>query len=114
MALANLPNDMIFTIMKFASDTRLDWRRCEWKRREAGLIRSLEGGSVLEHQEEPELLNWTLAGRLFMTEIFEQFPRFGRDMGPPLYAPPPMEDFRRWYLLQYRWLIAGEQENRWI
>jgi len=112
MAIANLPHDVLFTIMKFASDTRVDWRIC--KRREAACIRSLEGGSALEYHDDKQLLDWTLYGRLFMTETLEQFPAFGVPGFLQLQAPPPMEDFRRWYLLQYRWLTyTGGQANLW-
>lgn len=105
-----LPLEILYTIKTFATDTRLDWRTC--KKPVADLIRSLEWGSVVGQDEE--LLEWTLYGRLYMEQTLEQFPEIGA--GPKsLRAPDNMEDFRRWYLLQYRWLRgAGQEENRWV
>jgi hypothetical protein len=110
MAYMSLPLEILYTIKTFATDTRVDWRTC--KKREAALIRSLEGGSVLG--QDPDLLDWTLYGRLYMEETLELFPEIGA--GPKsLRAPDNMEDFRRWYLLEYRWLRgAGQEENRWV
>ena len=107
MAYLDLPIEILYTIKTFATDTRVDWRTC--KRREASLIRSLEGASVLQDQD---LLDWTLYGRLYMEHTLAEFPEIGA--GPSLRAPTNMEDFRRWYLLQYRWLNRMEQENRWV
>ena len=111
MAYMNLPLEILYTIKTFATETRVDWRTC--KRREAALIRSLEGNSVIG--QDQELLEWTLYARLYMEETLELFPEIGA--GPkPLHAPDNMEgDFRRWYLLQYRWLRGvGQEENRWV
>lgn len=96
-----LPDELLFTILKFASNTRVDWRTC--KRQEAALIQGLEFGQ--------DLLDWTLYGRKFMSETLMEFPEIGQ--GGSLGEPRHMEDFRRWYLLQYRWLNSVEQENRW-
>jgi hypothetical protein len=105
-----LPLEILYTIKTFATDTRLDWRTC--KKPVADLIRSLEWGSVVG--QDQDLLEWTLYGRLYMEQTLEQFPEIGA--GPKsLRAPDNMEDFRRWYLLQYRWLRgAGQEENRWV
>ena len=111
---ASLPIEILYTIKTFATATRVDWRTC--KRREAALIRSLEGHSALEHIGDKNLLDWTLYGRLFMSESLSQFPAFGSPSFLQLGTPPPMEDFRRWYLLQYGWLNYKGQvlENRWV
>jgi len=109
MAYMNLPLEILYTIKTFATDTRVDWRTC--KKREAALIRSLEFGSVVG--QDLDLLEWTLYGRLFMDHTLELFPEIGA--GPSLRAPDNMEDFRRWYLLQYRWLRGpGQDQNRWL
>ena len=103
----NLPLDILYTIKTFATDTRLDWRTC--KKREAALIRSLEFSSVVGHDR---LLDWTPYGRLYMDHTLELFPEIAGTK--PLRAPDNMDDFRRWYLLQYRWLCgAGQEVNRW-
>ena len=108
---ASLPLEILYTIKTFATNTRIDWRTC--KRREAALIRSLEGHSALEYLLDQDLLDWTLYGRLFMSETLAEFPAFASPS--PLGTPPPMEDFRRWYLLQYGWLnYKGEQVNLWV
>jgi len=105
-----LPLEVLYAIKTFATDTRVDWRTC--KKREASLIRSLEGGSVLG--QDQDLLDWTLYGRLYMAESLELYPEACAP-GFALRAPPAMEDFRRWYLLQYRWLRhKGQPENRWV
>jgi hypothetical protein len=106
-----LPLEVLYTIKTFTTNTRVDWRTC--KKREASLIRSLEGGSVLG--QDQDLLDWTLYGRLYMEETLELYPAFGAPGFLSLREPPPMEDFRRWYLLQYRWLRhTGKEENRWV
>ena len=110
-----LPIEILYTIKTFATNTRIDWRTC--KRREAALIRSLECLSTAEFavEEDPALLEWTLFGRLYMAETLEEFPVFREPVCVSLRAPDPMEDYRRWYLLQYRWLHgAGQEENRWV
>jgi len=101
-----LPDELLFTILKFASSTRVDWRTC--KKHEALLIRGVEHGE--------DLLDWTLFGRLYMAETLEKFPVFRMPGCVSLRAPEPMEDYRRWYLLQYRWLqdVGQEQVNRWV
>ena len=93
-----LPDELLFTILKFASNTRVDWRTC--KKREALLIQGLGSGQD----------DWTLFGRLYMAETLKRYP----EIGIPVAAREPefMEDYRRWYLMQYRWLHRVE-ENRW-
>ena len=104
-----LPDELLFTILKFASSTRVDWRSC--KKQEASLIRSLEQG----FRKEQDVLDWTLYGRRYMSETLHHFPEFGVQGFMALREPEPMEDFRRWYLLQYRWLHHVEdKENRWV
>ena len=104
-----LPDELLFTILKFASNTRVDWRNC--KKKEASLIRSLEQG----FRKEQDVLDWTLYGRRYLSETLQNFPEFGVQVFMALREPEPMEDFRRWYLLQYRWLHHVEdKENRWV
>ena len=108
MAYMNLPIELLYTIKTFATETRVDWRTC--KRREAALIRSLEGNSVLG--QDQDLLDWTLYGRLYMDQTLELYPELGVPVAA-LQEPDTMEDFRRWYLLQYRWLNKVEV-NLWV
>jgi len=112
----NLPIELLYIIKTFATNTRLDWRTC--KRREAAVIRELECLSTVEFavEEDPDLLDWTLFGRLYMAETLEKFPVFRIPGCVSLRAPEPMEDYRRWYLLQYRWLqdVGQEPVNRWV
>ena len=93
-----LPDELLFTILKFASNTRVDWRTC--KKREALLIQGL--GGVEQDQ--------TLFGRLYMAETLKLYP----ELGVPGAArePESMEDYRVWYMQQYRWL--HRVENRWV
>jgi hypothetical protein len=109
--LSNLPADLLPMIKSYMNKTRLDWRTC--KSREAALIRGLECENVIEvrhgefYEVDPEMLRWTLAGRLFISKIFEDCPLWANmTYYPQLTPPPPMDDYTRWYILQYRWILC--------
>ena len=95
-----LPDELLFTILKFASNTRVDWRSC--KKQEALLVQELGTGQD----------DWTLYGSWFMKKMLKLYPEVGVPV-TALRAPESMEDYRRWYLLQYRWLHRVEV-NRWV
>lgn len=111
--LSKLPTELLPTIKAYLDKTRLDWRTC--KRMEASLIRSVEGESILtthhNHELVSEMSEWTLAGRLFIEKTNIIHPGWHTIVTAQRAAPPPMADPIRWYLLQYRWLVYGPQEN---
>ena len=116
--LANLPADLVPIIKSYMNKTRLDWRTC--KRHEAELIRGLECVNVIEvrhgglYEVDPEMLRWTLAGRLFISKIFEDCPLWANMTYYPQFTPPPLtEDYTRWYILQYRWLLCKNSPPRY-
>jgi hypothetical protein len=109
--LANLPNDLLPIIKSFMNKTRLDWRTC--KSHEAALIRGLECENVIEvrhgkiYEVDTDMLRWTLAGRLFISSLFHEDPIWkNMNYYPQNTPPPPMDDYRRWYILQYRWSLS--------
>ena len=119
--LANLPSDLIPIIKTYMNKTRLDWRTC--KRHEAALIRGLVFENLMEvrhsemYQAKPEMLRWTLAGRLFISKSFQVFPLWTMfSYFPQKTPPPPMDDYTRWYLLQYRWLTYVDVPftSKWV
>ena len=115
MALLKLPADMLQVIKTYLDTTRLDWRTC--KRKESALIRTLECSSILEvcygelYDVEPEMLDWTMFGRLFISKGFRLSPGWHARNFPPT-TPPCLEDmedeeYRQWYCLEYRWVNYG-------
>jgi hypothetical protein len=118
MTLSKLPVDILKVIKTYLDTTRLDWRTC--KHREASLIRQIEFANVLEiysgelYDVEPEMLDWTMFGRLFISKGFRISPGWhARDFPPTI--PPCMEDIEdeeycRWYCLDYRWVNYGVSE----
>ena len=112
--LINLPSELLPTIKNYLDKTRLDWRTC--KRGEASLIRAEEGESILtathrNYELVSEMSEWTLAGRLFIEKTNAIHPGWHNIVTAQRTPPPPMADPVRWYLLQYRWLAYGPQEN---
>ena len=104
--LHRLPAELIPTIKSFLDNTRLDWRTC--KRKEAALIRQTEAEMLLNL---PQVSDWTLAGRLLLAQANTETPDWHTVRITQRAPPPLMEDPARWYLLQYRWITYGPQEN---